>query len=65
MRKWFNHESDKHKEFKLKYRKELEDGKQQEARDKLKEIVRSNNNKTTLLFGAKAEKYKQAQVLKA
>ena len=62
LRKWFDHDEDKFKEFEQKYKKELESGKQKEAFDELKELTK--NHAVTLIYGAKDTKHNQAVVLK-
>ncbi|TRM10833.1 DUF488 family protein [Lentibacillus cibarius] len=64
LRKWFAHDPDKYEEFKQKYKEELENGKQQEALQQLKELTKDNHKQLTLLFAAKDETYNQANVLK-
>jgi uncharacterized protein YeaO (DUF488 family) len=64
LRKWFGHDPDKYNEFKQKYKEELNSGEQQEALEELKKLTKKHEKKITLLFGAKEEKYNQAQVLK-
>ena len=60
LRKWFDHDPDKFKEFSKKYKKELE---QQE--EDLKYLVDKAKNQTvTLLYGAKDTEHNQAVVLK-
>lgn len=59
LRKWFDHKEERFAEFKKRYKKELED-----HRDDLKEIKKVAKEKTvTLLYGAKDEKMNQAVVL--
>lgn len=60
LRKWFNHNPDKFDEFKKRYKKELEDYK--EELDKLRK--RAKSEKITLLFAAKNEEMNNAVVLK-
>lgn len=65
LRKWFNHDSSKFEQFKKKYQEELKSGDSKEAFEKLKGIVKDNNEKQiTLLFAAKNKKENQAVVLK-
>lgn len=64
LRKWFGHDPDKFDQFKQKYKKELNDGDQQEALQELKDITKSHNKNVTLLYASKEEKYNQASVLK-
>jgi uncharacterized protein YeaO (DUF488 family) len=60
LRKWFNHDPEKWKEFQVRYRQELRDKKDvlTELRQKAKEDT------VTLLYGARDEKHNQALVLK-
>lgn len=61
LRKWFNHDPDKWKEFQQRYRKEL-----QHRKAELDDLAeRSGNGRTTLLFGAKDSEHNQAIVLKS
>ncbi|MFZ3580130.1 DUF488 domain-containing protein [Virgibacillus sp. DJP39] len=64
LRKWFDHDPDKFKEFKQKYKRELDEGDQQEALKELKDITKKHNKNVTLLYASKEEKYNQASVLK-
>lgn len=64
LRKWFGHDPDKFTEFKRKYKEELQSGEQQEQLEELKKLTKEQEKNITLLFGAKEEKYNQAQVLK-
>jgi uncharacterized protein YeaO (DUF488 family) len=64
LRKWFNHDSSKFKQFKEKYKAELQDDKHLDAFKKLKNIVKDSEQQITLLFSAKNEKENQAIVLK-
>lgn len=60
LRKWFGHKEERFEEFKKRYKKELEN-----HREELKEIKSVTKEKTvTLLYGAKYEKMNQAVVLK-
>jgi uncharacterized protein YeaO (DUF488 family) len=60
LRKWFDHDPSKWEGFKEKYRIELME---KEAKlEDLKEL--SENNRLTLLFAAKNEKYNNARALK-
>ncbi|WP_026865860.1 MULTISPECIES: DUF488 domain-containing protein [Jeotgalicoccus] len=60
LRKWFNHDVDKWKEFKEKYEEELKD-----KGDLIAEIRNdSDGHNVTLLYAAKDEHYNQAVVLK-
>ena len=60
LRKWFNHDPEKWKEFQKKYLKELKENK--EAVDTLKEHLKKET--VTLLYAAKDEVYNEAEVLK-
>lgn len=64
LRKWFGHDPEKYSEFKERYKKELESGKQQEELYKLKELTKEHDKNILLLYGAKDERHNQAQVLK-
>ena len=61
LRKWFNHDPERFQEFSDRYRNEL--------KDKVEELKRLNDfskkGLLCLLFGAKDEKFNQAQVLKS
>ncbi len=59
LRKWFNHEPGKWKEFTNSYREEL---KKSDAVTELKEIIKEYKT-VTLLYSAKDEKHNQAVVL--
>jgi uncharacterized protein YeaO (DUF488 family) len=61
LRKWFNHDPKKWKEFKEKYKKEVLENKQ--AFDKLKQVIKKNKI-VTLLYGVKDERCSEAIVLK-
>ncbi len=61
LRKWFNHDPKKWKEFKEKYKKEVLENKQ--AFDKLKQVIKENKI-ITLLYGVKDERCSEAIVLK-
>jgi len=63
LRKWFNHDPEKFNDFKSMYKKELKNGEQKEAFEKLKEAAKENET-VTLLFAAKDEEHNQARVLK-
>lgn len=63
LRKWFGHDPEKYEAFKEKYKAELQEGQQQEALRKLKDLVKAHD-RLTLLFAAKDEKHNQARVLK-
>lgn len=60
LRKWFNHDPEKWPEFKKKYKAEIEKNREasQVLQDELKE-----HKKTTLVYGAKDERYNDAVVL--
>ena len=62
LRNWFNHEVDKWPEFKRKYMLEL-----QPKKDLIAELVSetNQNERLTLLYGAKDEAHNQAVVLRA
>ena len=60
LRKWFNHDPEKWKEFQKKYQKELEENK--EVVSVLKEHVKQGP--VTLLYAAKDETHNEALVLK-
>lgn len=60
LRKWFDHDPDKWKEFQKRYRKELRDNK--ELVSLLKEKIKKGT--VTLVYGAKDEKHNEAIVLK-
>ena len=60
LRKWFNHDPDKWKEFKKRYHQELKNNKEQVSilYEELKKRV------VTLVYGAKDEQHNEALVLK-
>jgi uncharacterized protein YeaO (DUF488 family) len=60
LRKWFDHEPKKFKEFKKRYETELSD--HEEVLDKL--VKQAGDQKLTLLYGAKDEVHNHAIVLK-
>lgn len=60
LRKWFNHDPDKWKEFQKRYQQELKENTEEVAR--LKELLKKGN--TTLVYGAKDEEHNDAVVLK-
>jgi len=60
LRKWFNHDPEKWKEFQKKYQKELQENK--EAVSVLKEHLKQGP--VTLLYGAKDQEHNEAEVLK-
>lgn len=60
LRKWFDHEPKKFKEFKKRYETELAD--REEVLDKL--VEQAGKQKLTLLYGAKDETNNHAIVLK-
>ncbi|MBM7585130.1 uncharacterized protein YeaO (DUF488 family) [Bacillus pakistanensis] len=65
LRKWFDHDPDKFHEFKDKYKSELKnDEDKKEQLEELKRIVKKNEKKVTLIYGAKDKKNNQATVLK-
>ena len=59
LRKWFNHEPEKWKQFEKKYRDEIK--KNPEALQVLKSKMKEG--KLTLVYGAKEERYNDAVVL--
>lgn len=60
LRKWFNHDPEKWKDFQKKYLDEL---KNNAAADELLDLVRKHK-KVTLVYSAKDEEHNQAVVLK-
>lgn len=60
LRKWFNHEPDKFKDFAAKYREELKHC--QSDIEKIKELLKTNN--VTLIYAAKSPTINHAVVLK-
>ena len=60
LRKWFNHDPDKWKEFKKRYRQELKKNKEQISLLK-KQIEKGM---VTLVYGAKDQEHNEALVLK-
>ncbi len=60
LRKWFNHDPEKWKEFQNKYTKELKEN--HEMTDTLKEYLKKGN--VTLLYASKDEAHNEAAVLK-
>lgn len=60
LRKWFNHDAEKWKEFQKKYQKELKENK--EAVSVLKEHLKQGP--VTLLYAAKDEVHNEADVIK-
>ena len=60
LRKWFDHDPDKWKEFKNKYKKELKD--QKHLVEQLKKDIDGHN--VTLLYAAKDTEHNQAVVIK-
>jgi uncharacterized protein YeaO (DUF488 family) len=60
LRKWFNHEAEKWKEFNKKYKAEL---KSSAALEELLALVKKHKT-ITLVYGAKDEEHNQAVVLK-
>lgn len=61
LRKWYNHDPAKYKEFEKRYRKELEEEKPQELVKKISKLAKSD--KVTLVFAAKDAKLSNAHVL--
>lgn len=60
LRKWFNHDPDKWKEFQTRYRKEL-----REKKDEIQSVKeKAKAHTVTLLYGAHDEEHNQAVVLK-
>ncbi|SDE47565.1 Uncharacterized conserved protein YeaO, DUF488 family [Pricia antarctica] len=59
LRKWFDHDPDKFDEFAKKYRKELDDKKEDLTAIRKK----AEKQKVTVLFGAKDTEHNQAVVL--
>ena len=60
LRKWFDHDPAKWKQFQARYQRELHE--QKDALVKLKE--KSEEQTVTLLYGARDEKHNEAVVLK-
>ncbi|MEO8824110.1 MAG: DUF488 domain-containing protein [Ginsengibacter sp.] len=60
LRKWFNHDPDKWKDFQKKYQAELKENK--EAVSTIKDHLK--NGTVTLLYGAKDEVHNEALVIK-
>lgn len=60
LRKWFDHDPDKWKDFQKKYRAELKENK--EAVSTIKDHLK--NGTVTLLYGAKDEAHNEALVIK-
>lgn len=60
LRKWFDHKEERFEEFKLLYKKELEEKK--ENLNRMKEIARKGN--LTLLYAAKNTEMNQAVILR-
>jgi len=60
LRKWFHHDPKKWKEFKKRYRQELE------SKEELVEVLKKElkNGTVTLVYGAKDEEHNAALVLK-
>src|SRR5690349_5207509 len=59
LRKWFDHDPAKWKQFQVRYRKELE-----EKKEALKELKQKSKGHTvTLLYGARDEEHNEAVVL--
>lgn len=60
LRKWFDHDPAKWKEFQVRYRKEL-----REKKDALKLLKEKSKEQTvTLVYGARDEEHNEALVLK-
>lgn len=62
LRKWFNHDSSKFAEFKIRYQAELKQGLGKSAFEKLQEITKEYQL-VTLVYGAKDTEFNQAVVL--
>ncbi|MGP4081720.1 DUF488 domain-containing protein [Pseudalkalibacillus sp. R45] len=63
LRKWFEHDPDRFKEFKERYEKELDnDEEKQKAVEKVRSFMK--DGKVTLLYAAKDQKHNHAVVLK-
>jgi uncharacterized protein YeaO (DUF488 family) len=60
LRKWFDHDLDKWKEFQKRYYRELKDNSEQVAL--LKELI--NKSMVTLVYGARDEEHNEALILK-
>lgn len=63
LRQWFQHDPEKFPEFEKSYRQQLQTGLHKESFERLKEI-KQNNERITLVFGAKEEIYNHVQILK-
>ncbi len=61
LRKWFGHEPARWKEFRRRYRKELQSPEQQALIRKLRAIARRNT--VTILFAARDEEHNNARIL--
>jgi uncharacterized protein YeaO (DUF488 family) len=60
LRKWFDHDPAKWKQFQIRYRKEL-----RETKDSLEMLhEKSNGHIVTLVYGARDEEHNEALVLK-
>jgi uncharacterized protein YeaO (DUF488 family) len=59
LRKWFNHDPDKWKEFQIRYRNELKNNEQ--ALSQVRE--QAAKRRVTLIYGAKDERHNEAIVL--
>lgn len=62
LRKWFQHDPEKWPEFQKRYKAEIEENK--EAADQLRKLIKEQE-KVTLVFGSKEERYNDAVVLKS
>lgn len=60
LRQWFNHDPAKFEQFATRYKKELADN---PAVEELRKVI-NDNDKVTLLYGAKDPDHNQAVVLK-
>lgn len=60
LRKWFNHDPEKWKEFQKRYHQELKENKEEVSH--LKELLQDGT--TTLVYAAKDEEHNDAVVLK-
>ena len=63
LRKWFGHDEKKWDEFKRKYFKELDEKSNSEMIDEIIKMAKEHSS-TTLLYGAKEERFNNAVALK-
>ena len=63
LRKWFGHDEKKWDEFKRKYFKELDEKSSSEMIDEIIKMAKEHSS-TTLLYGAKEERFNNAVALK-